>query len=553
MESGVRALSDSCNMSFQAMVTTILHLSDIHYGNDFIPWALTRRRGFTKRPSEEITMGLRTVIRQLKPDFTVISGDFVNKARPGCFSEAAVYLRNLLVNAGVDIHGSVLIVPGNHDVGFLGKKPDESVRLRRYRRFVEQFYQDVNPDDRTTRFVCRSDRHRLLFLALDTTLKTLEPRAEGEIGNRQMAWAKQQLEESRRQMGVEFDRYIKIAIMHHHCAAITGENVSAERNMQLLDAGGIMTLLRENGFDVVLHGHKHVPHVSPDHRGDGGVLTIVGAGTALAPYPDQQGVYGNNFNLIRIDDAALEVAITRYHARSDGSFEPTVGPIKHPLGRPPTEGYKSRKLRRVLHIARNGDTEAVVERTDMLVVGSNRIKKLPLRFSTTLADAEISGFKFVKSSGATVEWEIETAKMYSGFIFFPTERTASDGGISLVHSYKTKKGMLMSLAAKSRRLANPTGSFEQIVTSVASDVEECVVELHFPAGYAVSPKVIIEHNGVELDESIFLNKYRLAHDNINNDWTLLMANPPVRYGIILRWELPRDWLEEEVDFRTQPA
>jgi hypothetical protein len=199
----------------------------------------------------------------------------------------------------------------------------------------------------------------------------------------------------------------------------------------------------------------------------------------------------------------------------------------------------------VVRIARNGDTEAIIERAEMRVIGANRIKKLPLRFSASLADAKIAGFKFVQSSGCTVEWNIADAKMYDGFIVFPKERTAADGPISLVHSYEIQKGMLMSLASQSVRQAGPPQTFEEIVTSVASDVEECVIELHFPEKYVVTPKVIIEHNGVELDSSIFLNKYRLVSDEINNVWTLLMANPPVRHGIILRWDLPKDWVEQE--------
>lgn len=50
----------------------------------------------------------------------------------------------------------------------------------------------------------------------------------------------------------------KIVTFHHHLMPIP--QTGRERNI-LLDSGDLMRLLTDNGVDLVLNGHKHVPNV----------------------------------------------------------------------------------------------------------------------------------------------------------------------------------------------------------------------------------------------------------------------------------------------------
>src|SRR5580700_4470437 len=100
------------------MATTILHMSDIHLGDDLIVRSLIRRRAWWKYVDKNVTAGLGRAIRELNPDFVVLSGDIVNKANAFTFQVAAKYLRNLFINAGFDMKQRLFIVPGNHDVSF---------------------------------------------------------------------------------------------------------------------------------------------------------------------------------------------------------------------------------------------------------------------------------------------------------------------------------------------------------------------------------------------------------------------------------------------------
>src|SRR5213075_2025073 len=104
---------------------TILHLSDLHYGNDSKWWAIWNKRGYNRRPSAGVIKGLEGLIREIRPNYVIISGDFVNKAKQPCFSETALFLRDLFLNSGINIQEQLLVVPGNHDAPFSWKKkPD---------------------------------------------------------------------------------------------------------------------------------------------------------------------------------------------------------------------------------------------------------------------------------------------------------------------------------------------------------------------------------------------------------------------------------------------
>jgi len=119
----------------------LLHLSDLHLGNDIVLRSLRNGRSWRRKADPLITTGLTEAIRELNPDYVIISGDLVNKPDPGMFREAAVTLRTIFANAGYDLRSKVLIVPGNHDVSFLPKKhTDDWKRLAPYRTFLRDLY-----------------------------------------------------------------------------------------------------------------------------------------------------------------------------------------------------------------------------------------------------------------------------------------------------------------------------------------------------------------------------------------------------------------------------
>src|SRR5580658_1347050 len=146
------------------MAITILHLSDVHLGNDWIPRAILTLRPWWKPVDKGITAGLIEVIRETKPDYIVLSGDIVNKPQKAMFEKAAHYLRSVFTDAGFDFMRRLLVVAGNHDVGFFPQKqPDDSKRLKNYRGFLQALYGENDVENRMFHFVHHDAGLRVIF------------------------------------------------------------------------------------------------------------------------------------------------------------------------------------------------------------------------------------------------------------------------------------------------------------------------------------------------------------------------------------------------------
>jgi 3',5'-cyclic AMP phosphodiesterase CpdA len=161
-------------------------------------------------------------------------------------------------------------VPGNHDARNVG-----------YLRFEGPF------GDRWSRHRFDSDGLAVALVAADSSEPDID---EGEIGRDRYEFLRAGFAEA---------ADLRVLLIHHHLVAIPG--TGRERN-QLLDAGDVLALLRDECVDLVLSGHRHVPYVWPI----AGTL-IVHAGTSstrrVRRFPEPA------YNLLRIDDAAIDVEL----------------------------------------------------------------------------------------------------------------------------------------------------------------------------------------------------------------------------------------------------
>jgi len=61
-----------------------------------------------------------------------------------------------------------------------------------------------------------------------------------------------------------YDKLTKIAFLHHHVSNLWRQQLELKTFETILDAAQTKQALIENGFDFVLHGHKHTNHVGID-------------------------------------------------------------------------------------------------------------------------------------------------------------------------------------------------------------------------------------------------------------------------------------------------
>jgi 3',5'-cyclic AMP phosphodiesterase CpdA len=518
---------------------TLLHLSDLHLGNDFIPRALASGRIWWKKVSPRITDGLIQAIRDTKPDYIVISGDFVNKQQGSSFWLAAQYLKHLFGVAGFDMKERLLVVPGNHDVSFAPKKhTKDDLRLWMYRRFLMDLFDETDLDARRHRFLKVDIDQKLLFLCLDTSLKSAVPKAEGEIGINQLKWVARKLSDLQMHLGSSLDDFVKIAVMHHHPVGIVGQDPAREQFMQLLDAEDILQILDKYGFNLLLHGHKHVPRMTTRLRADSGSLTIIGAGTATCPYLEEQGGSGNNFNLISILPAENQGTLYRLKANSLGVFEREMEkPFS--LFAVPRGGYSTRRFRKVVQVEKDGTTITTVERRELRTHAGLTMRTLPLKIVATTPGAKIAEFKLMCKSG-TVKWRIREELEYDGEFEFHSPLMDRSDPADIIYRYRILNGIAMSAQELRKRFEkeqiHPLESTSVLISGSAGLLEIVVT---FPQDFHPSgkPRMSVKMLGAPVNLDL-KHRPNLAYDFGRNSWTLSVSNPPLNHSISLEWDLP---------------
>ena len=227
----------------------VAHLSDIHVGGSRYDEAL-----------------LGTAIAEVNaaaPDVVVVSGDLTGSGYDDEFRGA----RDALDDVECE---RVVVVPGNHDARNVGDL-----------RFAEHFGERYTHH----RFTCAGTD--VALVAADSSEPDID---EGAIGRDRYEFLR---------TGFAGEADLRVLVIHHHLVSVPG--TGRERN-QLLDAGDVLALLRDECVDVVLSGHRHVPYVWPI----AGTL-IVHAGTSstrrVRRFPDPA------YNLVRVDDEAIDVEL----------------------------------------------------------------------------------------------------------------------------------------------------------------------------------------------------------------------------------------------------
>lgn len=190
-------------MEKENQMVKIAQISDIHVGSNHYVSNLLNRAIYE--------------INEIEPDAVVVSGDLTHEGFRQQYMAVKCYLENLECE-------NVIVVPGNHDSKNVG-----------YVHFEDTF----------------GPRNKVLYLpgvsivALDSSQPDL---AEGKLGRQNYRW-----------MVEKFNKPddFKIVVLHHHLLPLPG--TGRERNI-IEDAGDFLELLVEQGIDLVLCGHKHVPH-----------------------------------------------------------------------------------------------------------------------------------------------------------------------------------------------------------------------------------------------------------------------------------------------------
>jgi 3',5'-cyclic AMP phosphodiesterase CpdA len=228
----------------------IIQISDLHYGSEF---------------REDLIENIISYINETRPDAVICTGDIVHKGRVIQFKKFLPYLDRIKENA------KFLAVPGNHDAKNSGLVFFEKIIGPRRSRMI------IDDKDTIIVGICSAR----------------DDMAEGMIGDEQLDW-----------LGRQFNKNLENRIMalHHHLIPIP---MSGQKFTTVRDAGEVIEFAQLFEIDLVLMGHRHVPHAYVVSWRNSSNTTFLYCGTSTSNKVRADD--SPSFNHIYLDEGDLEV------------------------------------------------------------------------------------------------------------------------------------------------------------------------------------------------------------------------------------------------------
>jgi len=287
-------------------VTTLAHVSDLHFGRPAVAERLDALRDF---------------LEGVGPDAIAISGDLTQRCTNGEFVKARAYLDSLGEIA------PCLVIPGNHDIrwigavarnlGFVGLLREQAHNLKysRYRRYISE---DLSPSLEVPGAVIAglNTAHGISRGSLTKRFRDL-----GVIGHVKHA----DIQRVKAAFEAADPAAARIVMIHHN--PIRGE-LSGRHG--LANTEQALHAFSDLGTELVLCGHDHQDAVHTIEKGAHG-LVISTAGTISNRIKPGRA---SSFNLVETDENNLRIIAHSW--KKDAGFVPSEDRLfpRHALSRP---------------------------------------------------------------------------------------------------------------------------------------------------------------------------------------------------------------------------
>lgn len=273
---------------------SLVHISDLHFGNPFLP---------------EVGEALRHKINRLSPDLLVVSGDITQRAKPEEFKAARTYL---------DLMPQIpqMVVPGNHDIPLY--------------RIFERLFQ---PYKLYHRYISEQRnivlwQNNAVIVGLDST-NPHYALTNGRIRRKQLDFCAEAFTAAPPEMA-------RIVVAHHHFAPAP-DYKGGEIMPKAKRALDFFTRLK---VDLILAGHLHRAYVGnsldvyPGEDREHGII-IAQCGTSTSRRGRVREQEKNSFNRIEIMKDSIRILHYMYFT-DYGDFHPTA---QHEFSRPSQCNY----------------------------------------------------------------------------------------------------------------------------------------------------------------------------------------------------------------------
>ena len=301
-------------MMLDKITSTILHLSDLHLGEDFADVgshlkaeglgigtvnSFRNNYGLVMQTHDSwIIPGLQTEIvlaaRYIGApkdtfDFNVVTGDISTDANP---PERFKFARDYLIGRTPISHGStfkvglgmpqasLFCVPGNHD----------KMALTDNKSYMKGF-KDLPASLPYVKEVVSGRGQRLIFYGIDSNLYLKGNIAVGQINPGTLAWMNERLAEANDDPG---PLPVRILLLHHHPADLnqfrpwTLKSLfgSFGKSFSVLQEGERLLKACRGRIDIIMHGHEHFPIVFYEKISS---AIVVSSGTSCSYLPKGKG------------------------------------------------------------------------------------------------------------------------------------------------------------------------------------------------------------------------------------------------------------------------
>lgn len=274
-------------------MTTVLHISDLHFGRPAV--------------SERLE-ALKVFISEMAPDAVAVSGDLTQQCTNAEFARARVYLDKIKTIS------PCIVVPGNHDIRWLGavaRNLDFAGLLGRkahdfkYSRYTRHISQDLTPSLEVPGVVIAglNTAHGITRGSLTKRFKDL-----GVIGYVR----RRDVERVKEAFSHAAPDAVRMVMIHHNPVrgAVSGRHGLSNTRQALHAFSGL-------GAELILCGHDHQEAVHTVEETEPGLVVSTAGTISNRLRPGR----ASSFNLVDTDEHNLR--ITTYVWRDPVGFFPS--------------------------------------------------------------------------------------------------------------------------------------------------------------------------------------------------------------------------------------
>ena len=275
------------------VVTTLVHVSDLHFGRPTVAERLD---------------ALREFIVENRPDAVAVSGDLTQRCSNREFSDARAYLDSLEETA------PCVVIPGNHDIRWLGAVARnlglaglfrEQAHNFKYSKYKKHISEDLSPSLEVPGAIIAGVNTAHGITRGSITRRFRDLGVIGQVKHADMVRVREAFENAAPDAA-------RIVMIHHN--PIRGE-LSGRHG--LANAEQALHAFAEMGTELILCGHDHLTAVHTIERGAHGLIISTAGTISNRIRPGR----ASSFNIVEIEDD--EFNITAHAWRQGEGFVPS--------------------------------------------------------------------------------------------------------------------------------------------------------------------------------------------------------------------------------------